>query len=155
MRRTVPFSTMQRSQTEVTALLDVGDVVLDRRDASDLYLSTLSRHEDLEELLNLSVGFLADVAATRPDVAGEHLVKLLPWYRWLSSDDKTACLSELLEELRAAAATEEAGPFLRAREAWKETAVIQSNPDLVAILNRDTSDDDMSPAERIVEVPRV
>jgi len=152
MRTTVPFSTMQRSQTEVTALLDAGDVVLDRRDAGDLYLSTLSRHEDLEELLNLSVGFLADVATARPDVAGYHLVKLLPWYRWLSSDDQTACLTELLDELRAAAATEEAGPFLRAREAWKETAIIYSNPALVAILNRDTSGDDLSDDERVVEV---
>lgn len=137
MTTVVPLSRFQRSTSEVTALVAESDVILGRREAEDLYLSTRARQERSADAARITTAMLADLAATRPDVAGEVMTRALPWMSWLPTSDKVDCLSELLDQLRAGAQTGQLAPFERALEAWRSTAVIYSDPDVLAEIQRE------------------
>jgi hypothetical protein len=134
MPKTVPMSDLSRRTTEITALLDDDDVILGRRDAADLYLSTRERHEREVQGLRVTTRTLARMAAERPDLAGDALMDTLPWMAWLPDDDRVACLQELLRDLRAGAETGELVPFTISLAAWESTAIARVNPEIASAL---------------------
>lgn len=153
MSVTVPLSRLHRATSEVAALVADQDVILDRRDAEDLYLSTRERHERSASAARITTDVLAEIARTRPDLAGEAMVATLPWMAWLPSEDKVECLGELLEQLRAGAQTGELRPFHAALEAWKSTAVIYSDPAVLAGLQRASDSAELAAADSDVTFP--
>ena len=150
MPATVPMSDLSRHTTDVTARLDEGDIILARRDAEDLYLSTRARHDREAHTLRVTTETLSMIAATRPDIAGEALTGALPWMVWLPNEEKVHCLTELLANLRAGAETGELRPFFLAIAAWESTAVTWSDPDLARSLLEPTAD----VPERVVPIGR-
>ena len=131
------------------------DVILDRRDAEDLYLSTRERHDRAESAQRITTAMLAEISRTRPDLAGEAMVATLPWMAWLPSEDKISCLAELLAQLRAGAETGELRPFEVALQAWTSTAVIYSDPEVLAELQRTRTSTELSDADSDVAFPGV
>ena len=67
-------------------------MILGRRDAADLYLSTRERHEREVSGLQVTTRALAALAAVRPDLAGDALTQTLPWMAWLPTEEKITCL---------------------------------------------------------------
>ena len=143
MPKTVPLSDLSRRTTEITALLDDDDIILGRRDAADLYLSTRERHEREVQGLRVTTRTLARLAAERPDLAGDALMDTLPWMAWLTGDDQAACLRELLRDVRAGAETGELLPFTISLAAWESTAIAWASPAIAdALRDTDTHQDD-------------
>jgi hypothetical protein len=79
MTRTIPLSNLVQRPTEVAALAAEQDVILGRRNADDLYLSTRERHERQAQGLRITTAALASLARSRPDLAGEAPTESLPW----------------------------------------------------------------------------
>jgi hypothetical protein len=139
MPATVPLSKLQRSPGEVTELVAREDVILDRRDADDLYLSTRERHDREVQAQLLTTEMLANLARDRPDIAGEIVMQSLPWIGWMPSEDRVACLQELLDDLRAGAQTGDLRRFTLDLAAWQSTAVAYNDPEVLAALRRDSA----------------
>lgn len=137
MATTVPLSRLVQRPTEVAALAAEDDVILGRRDAADLYLSTRERHEQEAQGLRITTGALTALARVRPDLAGDSLTETLPWMAWLPREEKTACLQELLDDLRAGVDTDQLRPFFLDLAAWRSTAVAWSDPELARVLRSD------------------
>jgi len=70
-------------------------VILDRRNADDLYLSTLERHDRETEAQRITTDALAALARTRPKLAGEVMTASLPWLRWLTGQAPGSCTRRL------------------------------------------------------------
>jgi hypothetical protein len=138
---TVPLSDFSRRTTEVTALVAQNDVILGRRDAADLYLSTRERHEGEVRGLQITTRTLAALAALRPDLAADALTQTLPWMAWLPTGEKIKCLEELLSDLSAGAETGELRPFLLSVSAWQSTAIAWADPEVAQAL-KDADDED-------------
>ena len=155
MTRTIPLSNLVQRPTEVAALAAEQDVILGRRNADDLYLSTRERHERQAQGLRITTAALASLARSRPDLAGEALTESLPWMRWLPIEERVACLEELLDELRAGAETAELRPFFLSLAAWQSTAVAWSDPDLAQTLRTDQGAAAMPPDDSVIPQPEV
>jgi hypothetical protein len=153
MATTVPLSDLSRRTTEVTALLADGDVILGRRDAADLYLSTVERHDREVRGLQVTTQALAALAAVRPDLAGDALMQALPWMVWLPIGEKIKCLEELLGDLRAGAETHELRPFFLGLAAWQSTAVAWADPDVAQALEDVDDHDALSLEESVIQRP--
>jgi hypothetical protein len=149
----VPLSDFSRRTTEITRLVAEGDVILGRRDAADLYLSTRERHDREVRGLQVTTRALAVLAALRPDLAGDALTESLPWMTWLPASEKIKCLQELLNDLRAGAETGELRPFFLGMAAWQSTAVAWADPDIGQAL-QDTGDEG-SDEESLIRRPGV
>jgi len=153
MAMTVPLSDLSRRTTEVTALVAEGDVILGRRDAADLYLSTVERHEREAYGLVVTTRALSALAALRPDLAGDALTESLPWMAWLPSSEKIKCLEELLSDLRAGAETSELRPFMLSLAAWQSTAIAWADPEVAQALRDADGFEDLPPEESLIRRP--
>jgi hypothetical protein len=153
MTRTIPLSNLVQRPTEVASLAAEQDLILGRRNADDLYLSTRERHDREAQGLRITTAALASLASARPDLAGEALTETLPWMRWLPVDERVTCLQELLGELRAGAETGELRPFFLALAAWQSTAVAWSDPETAEVLRSDHGSERMSAEESLVPRP--
>jgi hypothetical protein len=134
MRKTVPLSDLLRQTSEVTSMLADGDLILARRDADDLYLSTRDRHEREARGLQVTARMLAKVAAADPELAANALLDVLPWTRWLPPGDRHDCLTQLVLDLSAGAETGEFRPFQLSLAAWESTAIAWADPDVAEAL---------------------
>jgi hypothetical protein len=153
MTRTIPLSNLVQRPTEVASLAAEQDVILGRRNADDLYLSTRERHEREAQGLRITTTALASLARSRPDLAGEALTESLPWMKWLPVAEKAACLQELLGDLRAGAETAELRPFFLSLAAWQSTAVAWSDPELAETLRTDQATAAMALEDSLVPYP--
>jgi hypothetical protein len=153
MTKTIPLSNLVQRPTEVASLAAEQDVILGRRNADDLYLSTRERHEREAEGLRITTVALASLAGSRPDLAGDALTASLPWMVWLPADQKVLCLQELLDDLRAGAATGELRPFFLNLAAWESTAVAWSDPELAHVLRREAGTEEMSFEDSLIPHP--
>ena len=134
MTTTVPLSRLVQRPTEVAALAAEDDVILGRRDADDLHLSTRERHEQEAQGLRITAGALAALARARPELAAESMTETLPWMAWLPQQEREACVQELLDDLRAD--TDHLRPFVLDLAAWRSTAIAWSDPELARALRR-------------------
>lgn len=152
MVTTVPLSDFSRRTTEVTKLVAEDDVILGRRDAADLYLSTRERHEREVKGLQVTTRALAALATVRPDLAADALTESLPWVAWLPVDEKVKCLQDLLDDLRAGADTGELRPFFMAMAAWQSTAIAWADPENAQAL-RDAGTEEPDDDDSVIARP--
>ncbi|GAA3622516.1 hypothetical protein GCM10022223_44350 [Kineosporia mesophila] len=153
MVTTVPLSDFSRRTTEVTKLVAEGDVILGRRDAADLYLSTRERHEREVRGLQVATRALAALAAVRPDLAADALTESLPWVAWLPVEEKVKCLQELLGDLRAGADTGELRPFFLSMAAWQSSAIAWADPDNAQALRDAEAEEDSNDVDSVIGRP--
>ncbi|MFI5714501.1 hypothetical protein [Nocardia sp. NPDC051750] len=140
--RTFAFSTLINKQTSVFPALEDSDVILERRDAENLVLMRSERFDAMVQGLGLAARSLAIIAKTNRSLAEEVFAEELPWLTWLPADARPQCVTELLDQLLAGAATGLLLPFARAFGEWQSTAEIYSDPELAARLRGpfDTAD---------------
>jgi hypothetical protein len=149
----VPLSDLSRRTTEITALVADNDLILGRRDAADLYLSTFERHEREVRGLVVTTRALSALAAVRPDLAGEALTHALPWMAWLPISEKIKCLEDLLGDLRAGAETSEMRPFIMSLAAWQTTAIAWADPEVAQALRDVDGFEELSSEESLIPRP--
>jgi hypothetical protein len=134
MRATQSYSALLREPSAVVPLLDDGEVVLQRRDAEDLVLSTMTRFVEREEGATLAGMVIADLSEEASDAVRHSLTKRLPWMRWLPVDARDHAIEEILGDLLAGVDTGNLAPFAHAVRSWESTAEIMGDPVLSARL---------------------
>ena len=132
----IPFSQLIQQPKATMAKLEASPrrrLRLDRRDGEDLILESASRAEAEDEALSMASRLF--VSLVKSDDGARMLLLSLadvfPWVRFLPQDDVRAFLVELVETLRAAASVGNVAAVEPVVAAWKATAEILSDPELL------------------------
>lgn len=128
--KTFPFSALARERNEVFPELDVADVLLERRDAENVWLVRDERYQAARAALLTLARSMTIVARSNRVLAEEALAEDLPWLTWLPENERLQCVRELLAHLLAGADTGELLPYARARRSWTSTALAWSDPEI-------------------------
>ncbi|MFD0856120.1 hypothetical protein ACFQ07_28030 [Actinomadura adrarensis] len=134
--KSFPFSTLARERGEVFTAVDESDVLLERRDAENLWLIRDERYQAAQDALLTLARSMAIVARADRALAEEALAQDLPWLTWLPEAERPQCVGELLDHLVAGADTGELLPYARAKRSWKSTAIAWSAPETARALRR-------------------
>ncbi len=132
----IPFSQLIQQPKATMAKLESSPrrrLRLDRRDGEDLILESAARAEAEDEALSMA-SRLFFFLVKNDDGARLLLLSLadvFPWVRFLPQDDVRAFLVELVETLRAAASVSNLAAVDPVVAAWKATAEIHSDPELL------------------------
>jgi hypothetical protein len=132
----IPFSQLIRQPKATMAKLESSPrrrLRLDRRDGEDLILESASRAEAEDEALIMASRLFFSLAEKSEGsrVLLLSLADVFPWVRFLPQDDVRAFLGEFVETLRAAASVGNVAAVEPVVAAWKATAEIHSDPELL------------------------
>ena len=132
----IPFSQLIQQPKATMAKLESSPrrrLRLDRRDGEDLILESASRAEAEDEALSMASRLFFFLV--KNDEGARllllSLADVFPWVRFLPQDDVRAFLVELVETLRAAASVSNLAAVDPVVAAWKATAEIHSDPELL------------------------
>jgi hypothetical protein len=132
----VPFSQLIQHPKATMAKLDETPrrrLRLDRRDGDDLILASASRAEAEDEALDMASRLFFSLVKN-DDGARALLLSLadvFPWVQFLPKDDVRAFLVELVDTIRAASSVGNMAAVEPVVAAWKATAEIYSDPELL------------------------
>jgi hypothetical protein len=132
----IPFSKLIQHPKDTMAKLDQSPrrrIRLDRRDGEDLILESAARAEAEDEAMSM-VGRMF-VSLVKHDAGARALLMSLsdvfPWVRFLPTQDVRAFLVELVETIRACADLGNMAAIAPVVAAWRDTAEIYSDPELL------------------------
>ncbi len=132
----IPFSQLIQQPKATMAKLEQSPrrrLRLDRRDGEDLILESAARAEAEDEALDMASRLFFSLVKN-DDGARVLLLSLadvFPWVQFLPTEDIRAFLVELVETLRAAASLGNLAAVQPVVAAWKATAEIRSDPELL------------------------
>lgn len=132
----VPFSQLIQHPRATVARLEAAprrQLRLDRRDGDDLILQSAARADAEDQALSMTSQLFFSLV--KSDVGAQALLLSLPdvfpWVQFLPNDDVRAFLVELVETLRAATAVGNLAAVEPVVAAWRATAEIYSDPELL------------------------
>jgi hypothetical protein len=143
----IPFSQLVQHPKDTMTKLEESPrrrLRLDRRDGEDLILESAARAEAEDRTLliasRLFFSLVKDDEGKRALLAA--LPAALPWVRFLPDNDTRTFLAEFIETLHACADLGNVAALTHLINAWKETAEIYSDPELLraAMIPLDGSD---------------
>lgn len=119
-------------------------ILLRRRNHEDLVLTTASRVEQDAEALSASTRIF--VALMKHDEAARSLLtdvvpEAFPWVRFLPAESVRSFTVELVDVLRAADSVDNMAAVTTTIAAWKHTAEVYSDPELLSALTTDSGED--------------
>jgi hypothetical protein len=126
-----------RDPNSIVAKLERQDVVLHRRNASDLRLSLQSRSEADDEGLRFIAHLLGQALAD--DVVAARLTSAalaIPWVTFLPDRSRHAFVEELIRTAEAAGELGSMAPLVQLLVEWKATAALHADPALAVELKR-------------------
>lgn len=133
------FSYMLRHSGEVLADVEHADVLLERRDGTDLMFETVRRGRAVRE--GLDVAAQALTAVLQDPALQAHalsaLERALPWVAWLEQQDRTEFATAFVSTARACHDTDNYEPLARLLHRWKVSAQIVHDPELARLLEDD------------------
>jgi hypothetical protein len=142
-----PFSDLVNRPKDTVARLQRsagGRLRLRRRDDEDLMLTTASRVEQESEVVSAAtrmfVALMKNDAGVRVLVT-EVVPEVFPWVRFLPVEDVRAFVVELVDTLRAVEDLDTTAPVAQVIAEWQHTAEVYADPELLAVLRRETFDD--------------
>lgn len=118
-----------------------------RRDAEDLVLTTVSRAEQVREASSVTSRMFVALIQRDPhvrDLVTDIVPDVFPWVAFLSRDEVREFVVELVSTIRAADSIDNPAPVIQVIESWRHTAEVLADPDLAAILSS-SSDRDYGP----------
>ncbi len=132
----VPFSQLINKPKDTVAKLEASPrrrLRLDRRDGDDLILESARRAEAEDEVLGMTsrlfFSLLKNDAGARALLMA--LPDVFPWVRFLPTKDVRCFLVELVETVRATADLHNVAALAPLIAAWKDTAEIYSDPEMM------------------------
>ena len=132
----VPFSQLVQHPKDTVAQLERSPrrrLRLDRRDGSDLILESAERVEAEDEALDMASRLFFSLV--KNDEGARALLLSLPdvfpWVRFLPTEGVRAFLVELVDTMRACASLDNVAALEPLLAAWKSTAEIYSDPELL------------------------
>ncbi|WP_028663064.1 hypothetical protein [Saccharomonospora halophila] len=135
-----PVETVRKLQQSTSRSLRVH-----RRGAEDedLLLTTVSRAEQVAEVAStttkLFLALMEHDDRTRTLVT-DVVPRAFPWVRFLPKEGVRQFVVELVETLEAADSLENPAPVAHLVAAWRSTAEVHADPELLAVLKRDGAD---------------
>ncbi|WP_019816624.1 hypothetical protein [Saccharomonospora saliphila] len=134
-----PVETVRKLQGSATRSLRVHR----RGDDEDLVLTTASRAEQAAEVAStttkLFLALMEHDAHTRTLVT-DVVPRAFPWVRFLPKEGVRQFVVELVDTLEAAESVDNPAPVAHLVAAWRSTAEIYADPELLATLRRDGAD---------------
>ncbi|GFG83820.1 MAG: hypothetical protein WBH51_18005 [Mycolicibacter algericus] len=136
----VPFSDLQlRGKATVEAWLHKSAnryLVVRRRDAEDLVLTTASRAAQARETSSVTSRLLVALMQQDPvrDVVDDVIPQVFPWVSFLSRDEAREFVIELTSTMKAAESIDNPAPVAQLIDAWRHTAEVLADPELVSVL---------------------
>jgi hypothetical protein len=120
-------------------------IVLHRRDAEDLVITTAERAAADNAVVRDTTRLFREMARKDPIVmtlAVQVLPAVFPWVRHLPEDAQQEFAAEWLDALSAAGDLDNGAAVEGLVAGWKYTAEIYSDPELYALATREYDDDD-------------
>ncbi|ORW06299.1 MULTISPECIES: hypothetical protein [Mycobacterium] len=115
-----------------------------RRDAEDLVLTTISRAEQAREASSVTSRMFVALMQHDPrvrEVVTEILPEVFPWVAFLSRDEVQEFVAELVSTMRAADSIDNPAPVIQVIESWRHTAEVLADPELAAVLLKPSESD--------------
>ncbi len=132
----VPFSQLVQKPKATVAQLEESPrrrLRLDRRDGGDLILESAARAEAEDEALSMASRLFFSLM--KDDLGARALLfalpEVFPWVRFLPTEDVRSFLVELVETIHASADLGNMAAIAPVVAAWKGTAEIYSDPELL------------------------
>lgn len=132
----VPFSQLVQKPKATVAQLEADPrhrLRLDRRDGEDLILESAARAEAEDEALSMASRLFFSLM--KDDEGARSLLfalpEVFPWVQFLPTDDVRSFLIELVSTVRASADLGNMAAVAPVIAAWKGTAEIYSDPELL------------------------
>lgn len=141
----VNFSELiNRPKDTLAALSSARRILLRRRDAEDLVITTAARDRQDSEVT--FAGTRMFMALMKHDDASRALLldtvpEAFPWVRFLPPESVRAFVVELVEVLRAAESIDNLAAVATSIAAWQHTAEVYADPELLAVLTSASEDD--------------
>ena len=132
----VPFSQLVQKPKATVAQLEESPrrrLRLDRRDGGDLILESAARAEAEDEAFSMASHLFFSLMKDDQGAAALLLAlpEVFPWVRFLPTEDVRGFLVELVETIRASAELGNVAAIAPVVAAWKGTAEIHSDPELL------------------------
>ncbi|WP_040799311.1 hypothetical protein [Nocardia higoensis] len=118
-----------------------------RRDAEDLVLTTAARAQLERTAASVTTQMFVAMMQRAPEarrLVTDVLPEVFPWVAFLSRSEVQEFVLELVSTMRAADSLHNPAPVVQVIESWRHTAEVLADPELAAILGRD-SDEDLGP----------
>jgi hypothetical protein len=115
-----------------------------RRDAENLVLTTVSRAEQAREASSVTSRMFVALMQHDPrvrELVTEILPEVFPWVAFLSRDEVREFVVELVSTMRAADSIDNPAPVIQVIESWRHTAEVLADPELAAILAKPSEGD--------------
>lgn len=126
------FTQLLREPGEVVGQLEQGDVLIHRRDGSDLIVSLAERGEERREALRMLSHVLARITDVEEGatIVADAIVREFPWVRFLPGDESDQFVDEFVHTANACADVDVVEPLVRLVREWKSTASVWADPEL-------------------------
>jgi hypothetical protein len=131
-----PFSDLLRRPKEVTAEVDVGDVLLRRRHEPDLRLTRADRDAQRVDAFAALSRALRNLAVHNPTALETALADSFPWIEFLPAGDRRLFIDEFLRVVTAATALDSFEALTELILEWRATAEVHADPALARRLRR-------------------
>lgn len=144
----VSFSDLQlRGKATVEAWLSKStnrDLVVRRRDAEDLVLTTASRAAQAREASSVTSRLFVALMQQDPhvrDLVTDVVPAVFPWVAFLSRNEVREFVVELVSTMKAAESIDNPAPVANVIDAWRHTAEVLADPELAAVLSAPSDED--------------
>lgn len=131
-----PFSDLLRHPKDVTDDVEEGDVLLRRRDKSDLRLTRADREAQRADTFTAIGRALRNLAVHNPAALRDALGDAFPWLELLAVADQRLFVGEFSRIVTAAAAVDNYEPLSQLVHEWRSTAEVHTDPGLAIRLGR-------------------
>jgi hypothetical protein len=135
---------LNKPKATLARLADNRRLVLHRRDAEDLVLTTASQAEADTAVVRYTSRLFTEMMRKDPMVmslAIQVLPSIFPWSRHLPDDAKEEFTAEWIATLSAAAEMNNNAAVETTIASWRSTAEVYADPELYSILTREHNED--------------
>jgi hypothetical protein len=115
-----------------------------RRDAEDLVLTTVSRAEQARQASSVTSRMFVALMQHDPrvrELVTDIVPEVFPWVVFLSRDEIREFVVELISTMRAADSIDNPAPVIQVIESWRHTAEVLADPELAVVLAQPSDDD--------------
>ncbi len=130
------WSDFLRDPKHVADRLDAADVVLRRRDADDVHLSSEARHQAVSETVLLLSRLLLSMVNDGDFHGRLRDIEVMPWQHFLPDADRSQFVEEFVETAAACADLGTLMPLSQLVSEWRNTALFHADPVLAQALRR-------------------
>jgi hypothetical protein len=113
-------------------------LVVRRRDAEDLVLTTASRAAQAREASSVTSRIFVALMQRDPhvrDLVTDVMPEVFPWVAFLSRDEVREFVVELVSTMKAAESIDNPAPVAQVIDSWRHTAEVLADPELAAVLS--------------------